>query len=213
MWFGCSGAVASAVTTAATVGAYAVAGTIGAIAVSDSIEIATSDESGYGYNPIRDSVMGGNQEAYDTLKVATDIVADCIVEVGTSNYYDPKTVSNHTETTADVQNATKTASKPYANHRPSYAQGQVEAVWENAKDMDGKVWDPSGVEIVWDKSKSRNGQWDMGYIPGEKYSEMHSQYMNDLISKEEFLAWYRNPDNYRPELPSTNRSHRYESIY
>ena len=86
MAFGCSGAVASAVTTSATVGAYAVAGTIGAIAVSDSIEIATSDESGYGYNPIRDSVMGGNQEAYDTLKIATDIVADCIVEVGASNY-------------------------------------------------------------------------------------------------------------------------------
>ncbi|WP_410805284.1 GH-E family nuclease, partial [Paraburkholderia sp. SIMBA_053] len=22
--------------------------------------------------------------------------------------------------------------------------------------------------------------------------------------------WYRNPENYRPELPSTNRSHKYE---
>lgn len=50
----------------------------------------------------------------------------------------------------------------------------------------------------------------MGHIPGEKYSEIHQLYMDDVISKEEFLSWYRNPDNYRPELPSTNRSHKYE---
>ncbi|MED0988749.1 GH-E family nuclease [Bacillus nitratireducens] len=28
--------------------------------------------------------------------------------------------------------------------------------------------------------------------------------------KKEFLKWYRKPENYRPELPSTNRSHKYE---
>lgn len=27
---------------------------------------------------------------------------------------------------------------------------------------------------------------------------------------EEFLNWYRNPNNYRPESPSANRSHKYE---
>ena len=64
--------------------------------------------------------------------------------------------------------------------------------------------------ITWDKTKSRNGQWDMGHIPGEKYSEMHQLYMDDVISKDEFLEWYRNPKNYRPELPGTNRSHKYE---
>ncbi|MGG0703930.1 WXG100 family type VII secretion target [Bacillus paramobilis] len=101
--------------------------------------------------------------------------------------------------------------KPYSKSRPSYGKGQVEEVWENAKDsIDGKVYDPSGVEIIWDKSKSRSGQWDMGHIPGEKYSDMHELYMNEIITKEEFLKWYRNPENYRPELPSTNRSHKYE---
>ena len=102
-------------------------------------------------------------------------------------------------------------SKPYTNSRPSYGKNQVNEVWENAKDpITGKVYDPSGVEITWDKTKSRNGQWDMGHIPGEKYSEMHQLYMDDVISKDEFLEWYRNPKNYRPELPSTNRSHKYE---
>ena len=36
------------------------------------------------------------------------------------------------------------------------------------------------------------------------------KYINDKISLEEFLEWYRNPAHYRPELPSTNRSHKYE---
>ena len=102
-------------------------------------------------------------------------------------------------------------SKPYTNSRPSYGKNQVNEVWENAKDpITGKVYDPSGVEITWDKTKSRNGQWDMGHIPGEKYSEMHQLYMDDVISKDEFLECYRNPKNYRPELPGTNRSHKYE---
>ena len=73
--------------------------------------------------------------------------------------------------------------KPYTNSRPSYGKNQVNEVWENAKDpITGKVYDPSGVEITWDKTKSRNGQWDMGHIPGEKYSEMHQLYMDDVIS-------------------------------
>lgn len=50
----------------------------------------------------------------------------------------------------------------------------------------------------------------MGHISREKYSEMHQLYMDDVITKDEFLELYRNPDNYRPELPSINRSHKYE---
>ena len=104
-----------------------------------------------------------------------------------------------------------TTPKPYATSRPSYRKGQVEQVWENAKDpITGKVYDPTGVEIKWDSTKPRNGQWDMGHIPGEKYSEMHKLYMDGVINKEEFLSWYKNPDNYRPELPSTNRGHKFE---
>ena len=108
-------------------------------------------------------------------------------------------------TNEDVIEIDNTKSKPYTNSRPSYAGGQVEQVWDNAKDpVTGRVYDPSGVEIKWDTNKSRNGQWDMGHIPGDKYSDMHKLYMNDTISKQEFLNWYKNPNNYRPELPSTN---------
>lgn len=56
----------------------------------------------------------------------------------------------------------------------------------------------------------RKGQWDMGHVTGNKYSETHKLYIDGVISKEEFIEWYRNPQNYRPELPKTNRSHLYE---
>ena len=49
--------------------------------------------------------------------------------------------------------------------------------------------DPTGKEITWDKTRKRAGQWDMGHIPGEKYSEKHRQYMSGEISKSEFLEW------------------------
>ncbi|MBQ6718708.1 MAG: hypothetical protein IJN22_07440, partial [Clostridia bacterium] len=101
--------------------------------------------------------------------------------------------------------------KKYLNRRPSYGKNQLIAVWNFAKKLGGgKVIDPTGKEIVWDTSKARNGQWDMGHIPGQKYSEMHKKYLNDEITEEEFVNWYRDPKNYRPELPSTNRSHKYE---
>ena len=116
------------------------------------------------------------------------------------------------ETIGDmVLSPKKDIPKAYSKHRPKYAKGQVEQVWENAKDaITGKVYDPTGREITWDRSRPRRGQWDMGHIPEQKYTDMHKRYMQGLMSKKAFLAWYRDPANYRPELPSTNRSHRYE---
>ncbi len=102
--------------------------------------------------------------------------------------------------------------KPYTTSRPKYGSTQVDDVWNSHVDSEtGTVTDPSGARIVWDRTKPRNGQWDMGHIPGHKYSDIHSKYMNGEISLDEFLKWYRNPQNYRPELPGTNRSHLYEN--
>ena len=50
----------------------------------------------------------------------------------------------------------------------------------------------------------------MGHIPEAKYSEMHEAYMNGKLTIKEFVDWYNDPTNYRPELPSNNRSHKYE---
>lgn len=54
------------------------------------------------------------------------------------------------------------------------------------------------------------GVWDMGHIPEAKYSEMHEAYMNGELTTKEFVDWYNDPANYRLELPSNNRSHKYE---
>nr|WP_224749798.1 HNH/ENDO VII family nuclease [Polycladospora coralii] len=97
------------------------------------------------------------------------------------------------------------------NNRPAYARGQVEYVWQSAKDQNGRVFDSNtGQELFWDKTKARKGQWDMGHIPGQKYSDMRDAYGKGLLTADEFRAWYRNPNNYIPESISGNRSHRYE---
>lgn len=50
----------------------------------------------------------------------------------------------------------------------------------------------------------------MGHIKGEKYSKWHKKYMDGEMTLDEFKNWYRNSDNYVPESPSANRSHKYE---
>jgi hypothetical protein len=101
--------------------------------------------------------------------------------------------------------------KPYLKSRPSYGKNQIEDVWNNhVNPITGASLDPSGNTIKWDKTKPRGGQWDMGHIPGQKYSDMHKKYIDGEISLEDFLNWYRDPQNYRPELPSTNRSGLFE---
>ncbi|WP_353507193.1 GH-E family nuclease [Gordonia sp. ABSL1-1] len=47
----------------------------------------------------------------------------------------------------------------------------------------------------------------MGHVPTAKYSEWHDDYMNGDISKEQFLEYYRNEENYRVEDWLRNRSH------
>src|SRR3989338_2851283 len=103
------------------------------------------------------------------------------------------------------------ATKPYTTSRPSYGKNQVEEVWENAKHSDGNVYDPNTGEIIhWDRSKPRNGQWDMGHKKNHEYRTLKQDYLSGKISKEEFLKEYRDPNNYQPELPKNNRSHKFE---
>lgn len=109
------------------------------------------------------------------------------------------------------QSGSKADTKPYTNSRPSFRKGVVEEAWENAKGPDGLVRDPNTGEVInWTPGESRKGVWDMGHLPEAKYSEMHEAYMNGELTTKEFVDWYNDPANYRPELPSNNRSHKYE---
>jgi hypothetical protein len=96
-------------------------------------------------------------------------------------------------------------------NRPSYGNSQVDDVWDNAiKDADGNVIDPNTGEILtWDKTQPRTGQWDMGHKPGHSYKDLCDRYERGEITYDQFLDEYRNPDNYWPESPSSNRSNKY----
>jgi len=103
--------------------------------------------------------------------------------------------------------------KPYSDPavRPKYEKGQVDKVWNNAKDVDRSVFDPNTGELLqWDTSNPRAGQWDMGHIPGKEYRKSHEDYLDGKTSLDDFLNEYRDPKNYRPESPSANRGHRHE---
>ncbi|WP_207428887.1 GH-E family nuclease [Pedobacter sp. SYSU D00535] len=99
----------------------------------------------------------------------------------------------------------------YSKNRPKYGKNQVEEVWEAAKDADGKVYDPNtGRELFWDKSKKRNGQWDMGHKPKYKYKDELERLRRGEITEEQFLKNYKESKNYRPEGVSENRSRKYD---
>ncbi len=106
--------------------------------------------------------------------------------------------------------------RPYLDpkNRPSFRKGIPEKVFETARknSPDGKVRDPYRTDkiIEWEPGQPRKGVWDMGHLPEHKYSEMHKRYLNGELTPKEFRDWYNNPNNYRPELPNTNRGHKIE---
>jgi hypothetical protein len=50
----------------------------------------------------------------------------------------------------------------------------------------------------------------MGHKPGFEYRSLVDKLRRGTISKEQFLNEYNNPNNYRPESPEANMSHKYE---
>jgi hypothetical protein len=95
--------------------------------------------------------------------------------------------------------------------RPKYAKGQVETVWKNAMDADGRVFDRyTGKELFWDMTQPRNNQWHMGHNTGDEYSKLYKRYAIGRITKQEYISIYRDPARYSPQDPAANMSHIYE---
>lgn len=109
---------------------------------------------------------------------------------------------------ANVGVRPKTASdKPSAwssfkYRRGKFRKGVREEVWDNAKNAEGVVRDPV-TKTVMNKSEP----WDMGHKPGyEHWKHVRSAEERGLTRKE-FLDEFNQTSHYRPELPSSNRSH------
>ena len=124
------------------------------------------------------TIFAGDASIIDKLSATTDLI------VGTDfNNKGQKKVLKFID---DIKGKTK----PYAKSRPSYGKGQVEKVWNSAKQPNNKVYDPyTGEELNWNLDGSRT--WDMGHKPGKEYRKLHEDYMNGNISKEKILEEYR----------------------
>ena len=181
------------------------------------VDTAVSAGERLAYAVFDDSMSWDEKWAYafDPGQMVADFVTDVVIGeildgimAATQNKL-RSIFANSDEMRRALDSGNKT--KPYANSRPSFRKGVVEEVWENAKGPDGLVRDPNTGDIInWTPGQSRKGVWDMGHIPEAKYSEMHEAYMNGELTTKEFVDWYNDPANYRPELPSNNRSHKYE---
>lgn len=106
----------------------------------------------------------------------------------------------------------KTLDKPICNDidysRPTgFREGVKDKVWEDAKDEHGRVRDPVTGQFM-----SKDNPWDMGHKPGFEFRKHQESAQERGISRNQFLDEYNNPDHYRPELPSSNRSHRGEDV-
>lgn len=91
--------------------------------------------------------------------------------------------------------------------RPSgYPSGFRDKVWNNAKDAHGRVRDPVSGRYM-----SKDKPWDMGHKPGHEFAKHQKSAEQRGISREQFRNEHYNEKNFRPELPSSNRSHRGEN--
>ncbi|WDY56481.1 GH-E family nuclease [Pseudomonas sp. PSKL.D1] len=89
--------------------------------------------------------------------------------------------------------------------RGTFRKGVREKVWENAKSPEGLVRDPLTKTIM-----NNSKPWDMGHKPGyEHWKHVRSAEARGL-NRKEFLDEFNQVGHYRPELPSSNRSHRGE---
>jgi hypothetical protein len=84
-------------------------------------------------------------------------------------------------------------------------------VYKNNVDPDGILRDPNTGDIIdWKPGQSRRKVVDFGHKSGNKYSDMFEKYKNGEITLDELKEFQFNPDSYRLETPSANRSHKFE---
>src|SRR5690606_36984299 len=88
--------------------------------------------------------------------------------------------------------------------RVTHRKGLREEVWERSKAPDGKVYDPSGVEI-------KPGEpFDLGHVPGHEFSSRQRWAADEGMTRKDWLDYQNDPDIYRPELPRSNQGHNFE---
>ena len=107
----------------------------------------------------------------------------------------------------------------YWKSRPHHREMQIKEVWENAKKDPAKTFfEKDGIKYIrdrkgtvsWNKKLPRKGQWDMGHLKDQKYSDAYDRFLRGKMSEQEFLEWYRDARNYEPQTIPFNRGHKGE---
>ena len=174
------------------------------LTIAGALIITTVDHPFYVRN--QDFVSASElQVGYETINSNGEVllVEDIKIEFADK----PVTVYNfqvedfHTYYVGDICVLVHNASDTY--QRPSgYRKGVRDKVWEEAKGKDGIVKDP-----VTQKPMDPNKPWDMGHKPGYEYKKHQESARGRGISRKQFLNEHNEWEHYRPELPSSNRSH------
>lgn len=88
-----------------------------------------------------------------------------------------------------------------------FRKGVRDDAWESAReDSTKQVRDPVTGQFM-----SKNKPWDMGHKPGHEFKKHAKSAKDRGIDRKQFLNEHHKSDNYRPELPSSNRSHKGEA--
>ena len=103
--------------------------------------------------------------------------------------------------------------KTYARNS-GFRTGVRDEAWDGAVDpATGLVRDPLSGTVM-----NKSDAWDMGHRSGMEYWKERDNAINnwlynrDYTTRKEFLDKMNDPNRYRPELPSSNRSHRGEDL-
>ncbi len=102
----------------------------------------------------------------------------------------------------EIPDAAVSCPSGYPRVKPK--KGFGEKVWERNMSPDGRVYDPSGREI------KPGDPWELGHTPGNKFSDAQQRAAQEGWDAQTWRQYQQDPDIYRPELPSSNASHRYE---
>lgn len=76
-----------------------------------------------------------------------------------------------------------------------------------ANSPDGIVRDPKTGKPI-----NPNEPWDMGHKPGYEFRKHRASAQERGIDRKQFLDEHNDSSHYRPELPSSNRSHSCEDM-
>lgn len=89
----------------------------------------------------------------------------------------------------------------------SYRSGVRDKAFEGAKEQDGGVYDPLTRTPI-----ASTDKWDMGHKPGYEFRKHQLSAAQRTIGRKQFVDEHNVPGHYRPELPSSNRSHQEEDM-